>query len=166
MLRKLAFLTVIIAALGLDALAQGAAQPPKAGQPAQPPQEEPPPSMAVPPSYKYDVRGRRDPFVNPVPKPVAPPPAIPVVRPPGLRGVLAAEAQIKGIVVSREAPELTRAVINAPGGKTYFARIGDALFDAVVKDIRRDGVVFDLRTQDREGKTTMREVVRTINPKP
>ena len=47
--------------------------------------------LFAPKDYKYDARGRRDPFVNPVPKPAASAgPAAPVVRPPGLKGVLMA----------------------------------------------------------------------------
>src|SRR5436190_17886681 len=50
--------------------------------------EEPRPVLAVPPGYHYETHGRRDPFVNPIPKP----PPVPVVvevkpdRPPGLKG--------------------------------------------------------------------------------
>ena len=89
-----------------------------------------------------------------------------MIRPPGLKGVLASEAKLTGLVWSSQSPELTRAMIAAPGGKTYFARKGDALFDAVVKDIQRDAVVFELRSTDREGKITTREVVRKISPTP
>jgi len=122
--------------------------------------------MAVPPTYRFQSRGRRDPFVNPVPKPVAPTPVIPVVRPPGLKGVLLSEAVVAAIVVSKDAPDMTRAVINAVGNKTYFARKGDALFDAVVKDIQKDAVVFVLTTKELDGKTTTREVVRKIRSTP
>src|SRR5438034_7865603 len=109
----------------------------QAGKPAPPPPEDPPPVLTVPKNYKYEARGRRDPFVNPVPKPVSAAAAIPVVRPPGLKGVLIAEATIAGVVTSRE-PSMNLVIINAPAGKTYFARIGDELFDARVKEIRLD----------------------------
>jgi hypothetical protein len=108
-------------------------------QPQKPPavEEEQPPVLTVPKDYRYNARGRRDPFVNPVPKPktvvaAAPPPT---VRPPGLKGVLVAEAQIAGVVTSRE-PSMNVVVLSAPGARTpYFARVGDQLFDAVVKNI-------------------------------
>ena len=47
------------------------------------------PVLSVPKDY-YNARGRRDPFVNPVPKPVqkAAPVELVIVPPPGLRGVL------------------------------------------------------------------------------
>src|SRR5262245_42549573 len=98
-------------------------------------QDEQAPVLSVPRDYHYNARGRRDPFVNPIPKPVqkaAPPPPAQAVRPPGLKGVLVAEADIIGIVVSRE-PSMNVVTIAAPGGKRYFARVGDSLFDAVIR---------------------------------
>jgi hypothetical protein len=159
MLRKLIILSSLMLVIALDGLAQGAAPPAKAP-------EDPKPAMSVPASYRYDSRARRDPFVNPVPKPPAEQAQAQVPRPPGLKGVATNEVKITGLVWSAEAPELTRAMIAAPGGKTYFARKGDALFDAVVKDIRRDGVVFELSSKDREGRMSTREVVRKIGPTP
>ncbi|MBI2149095.1 MAG: hypothetical protein HYU27_00625 [Acidobacteria bacterium] len=132
-------------------------------KPAQPPQGEPPPVFSVPKDYKYNRRGRRDPFVNPIPEekpvsagPAAPPP--PIQRPPGLAGVLIAEAGITAVVVSRE-PAMTVVGILAPGGKTYFARVGDELFDAVVKEIRMEAVRFTVKSG---GEKTTREVVRRV----
>jgi hypothetical protein len=136
---------------------------PQAGQPAAtPPQEDPSPVLAVPKDYKYDARGRRDPFVNPVPKPVAGGTPIPVVRPPGLKGVLMAEASIAGVVTSR-VPSMNVVIINAPPGKTYFARVGDALFDASVKEIRLETVTFALNSAPPTGP---RDVVRKVRPAP
>ena len=142
----------------------------QAPKPATPP-EEPPPVLAVPKDYKYDSRGRRDPFVNPVPKPVSSSkPVIPVVRPPGLKGVLIAEANVAGVVTSRE-PAMNVVIINAPAGKTYFARIGDELFDATVKEIRMDpvrkeySVAFVLKTPP-TNEQEPREIVRRVNPAP
>jgi hypothetical protein len=144
-------------------MAATAQEPPPA---AQQPQEEPPPILTAPPGYKYDQRGRRDPFVNPIPKPAAPEPEVPVVRPPGLRGVLISEATIIGIVTSRE-PQMNVAVIEAPGGKTYFAARGDQLFDAVIQQIRTDEVVFQLSAPRRQGgEAPPREVVRKVRTIP
>src|SRR5262249_31723349 len=115
---------------------------------------------------RFETRGRRDPFVNPVPKPAttaAPPPA---VRPPGLKGILLSEATVTAIVVSKEAPELSRAAISTPGNKTYFARKGDALFDASIRYIKRDAVVCELEGKDKDGKITTGEVVRKIRSTP
>ena len=106
-------------------------------------EEDPAPVLSVPEGFRYDPRGRRDPFVNPVPKPPAPPPEIPLIRPEGLPGVLVAEAKVSGIVTSKE-PGMTKVIINAPNRKTYFAVKGDMLFDGIIKEIRTDEVVFTL----------------------
>jgi hypothetical protein len=136
-------------------------------QPPQPPtpQEEPPPVLAVPKDYRYNARGRRDPFVNPVPQPKAATAPPPVTRPPGLRGVLVAEAQVAGVVTSRE-PSMNVVVIAAPGAKApYFARVGDELYDAVIKSIRFDTVTFALTASVTDAKTP-REIVRKVRPNP
>ena len=130
-----------------------------------PAEDEPPPVFIVPKDYKYDARGRRDPFINPVPKPVAPKPAALVVRPPGLKGVLVVEAAIIGVVTSRE-PSMNVVIIGAPAGRSYFARIGDALFDGFVKDIRMDTVTFALNSPGPGTQSTPREIVRKVRPTP
>ena len=127
--------------------------------------DEAPPLLAVPAGYKYDSRGRRDPFVNPIPKPTKPEADIPVIRPPGLKGVLVSEAKLMGVVTSKE-PGMNKVVIQAPGNKTYFAARGDALFDAVVKEIRPDAVVFLLAPPKGQPQLNNREVVRKVNPAP
>jgi hypothetical protein len=168
MYRASVFLILAMAVLIPLAAAQTAPAPPAQAPGAQTPAEEAPPVLAVPRGYKYDPRGRRDPFVNPVPKPAPPEPAIPVIRPPGLRGVLMSEANLTGVVTSRES-SMNRVVIAAPGGRTYFAAPGDALFDAIVKEIRPDSVVFTLTPQGGnrgQQQPANREVVRRVNPVP
>lgn len=153
---------IVCLSLPLEVRPQAQQAPPPA------PEVEPPPVLTVPPGYRYDPRGRRDPFVNPVPKPVVEqqPEPPPVVRPPGLRGVLVNEASVIGIVTSRE-PQMNLAVIQAPGAKIYFAARGDSLFDAVVKEIQADAVVFELPGTRRQGETTPpRELVRKVRATP
>src|SRR5437868_11105654 len=98
MLKK-AFIPILIAFLALSSMAFIQA-------PAQKPAEEPPPPLSVPKDYRYNARGRRDPFVNPVPKPAGQKAtaaaALAPQCPQGLKGVLVAQATIAGIVVSRE----------------------------------------------------------------
>ena len=163
MLKKLVILFSLAMALVLGVVAQAAFQQPRPGQqPPPPPTEgETPPVMSVPQSYRYDSRGRRDPFVNPVPKPKPTDAIVQIPRPKGLPGVMISEAQIAGIVWSHEA-EMNRAVITAPGGRTYFARKGDALFDGEIKNIERDKVIFQLKAKDRDGNSTVEEVVRRV----
>ncbi len=162
-------LTLIVVILALSATAFPQAQP----QPQQqPPPEEPPPVFAVPKEYRYNARGRRDPFVNPIPKPANPSPSA-AGRPPaapncpqsqGLKGVLLAQTAIAGVVTAKD-PAMTIAVIGAPGGRSYFARVGDALCDAVVKTIKLEAVTFVLTVPGLDEKTP-REIERKVRPTP
>ena len=157
---------VLILNLGLGLTAYGQAKPQNApAAPAAQPPEDPPPVLSVPRAYRYNAQGRRDPFVNPVPKPLAEAPPIPSVRPPGLKGVLVAETGIAGVVTSKE-PSMTVVIITAPAGKSYFARVGDALFDAVVKEIRLDTVTFAMNVPGENRETPPREIVRKVRPTP
>jgi hypothetical protein len=162
MYRIIISVIMLIVGLGLVAYPQAPAQAPAAA--AAPPQEEPPPMLTVPKDYRYNTRGRRDPFVNPVPKPPSTEPPAAIQRPPGLKGVLVAEAGIAGVVTSKE-PAMNVVIISAPQGRTYFARVGDALFDAVVKDIKLDTITF-LATGPRSSTATPREIVRKVRPTP
>ena len=143
-------------ALAVPALPQAPTPPKKAP-------EEPPSVLTVPPNYTYKSDGRRDPFLNPIPKPETPEEAAapPVVRPPGLPGLLLAEVKLSGVVTSSE-PGMTKAVITGPGRKMYFAMRGDSLFDAVIKEIRTDTVVFTVVSPLTRLKTE-KEVVRSVS---
>jgi hypothetical protein len=155
-------LFILILVLSLSPLGLSQAQQP---QPQKPP-EEPPPVLSVPKDYRYNARGRRDPFVNPVPKPVQRAAAAPQAPqcPQGLKGVLVSQATISGVVTSKE-PSMNIAIIGAPGGKTYFARIGDALCDAVVTGIKLDAVTFAVTARE-GGDQPPREIVRKVRPTP
>jgi len=164
MMRRITFLISIVILVSSLGFLQ--AQAPKPGTPAAPPQEEPTPALAVPKDYRYNARGRRDPFVNPVPKPkvVAAAAAPPSSRPPGLKGVLVSQAQISGVVTSKE-PSMNVVIIMAPGAKgAYFARVGDELYDAVVKRITFESVTFGLASGG--DANSPREIVRRVRPKP
>src|SRR5436309_14712900 len=128
--------------------------------------------LAVPKDYRYASRGRCDPFVNPIPKPVThpdaagrPPVAVPTCpQPQGLKGIMLSQAAIAGVVTARD-PSMTIVIIGAPGGKTYFARVGDALCDAVVKSIKLDAVAFVL-TVPPVDPNAPREIERKVRPTP
>jgi len=149
--------------VGLSSVVFPQAQPEK---PPAPP-EELPSVYTVPKEYHYDARGRRDPFVNPVPKPRTPVAAAPTARPPGLKGVMVSEAKIAGVVTSKE-PSMNVVIISAPGAKTaYFARVGDELYDAVVKSIKLDTVTFTLTASASSADPKApREIVRRVRPNP
>ena len=164
MFKGLFILWILIAGLSPLGFSQAPA-PPK-------PAEEPPPSpLAVPKNYHYDGRGRRDPFVNPIPKP-APntpgaaggPKAPQCPQAQGLKGVLVGQATVAGVVTSRE-PSMNVVIIGAPGGKTYFARVGDTLCDAVVKSIKIDKVTF-LPIVPGTDQKDVREIERKVRPTP
>src|SRR5262245_28620901 len=126
MMHRLTILAFVVAAVVLPGFSQQQNQENQLNQqnPQATVQVEPPPVLAVPAGYRYDPRGRRDPFVNPIPKPIEPDKETPVVvRPPGLKGVLVAEAKLLGVVSSREFA-MTKVIIQAPGNKTYFAAKG------------------------------------------
>jgi hypothetical protein len=162
MYRMIVPIIVLILSLGVAVYAQAPAQTPPA---APPPQEEPLPVLSVPKDYRYDAHGRRDPFVNPVPKPAASEPPAPILRPPGLKGVLFTESGIAGVVTSKE-PTMNVVIISAPQGRTYFARVGDELYDAVVKEIKLDTITFLLTASRGGNQTTPREIVRKVRPTP
>ncbi len=130
-------------------------------------QEPAPPPLAVPEDYPYNPGARRDPFVNPVPPPVVDTgPVIPIIRPPGLVGVLLGEARLTGLI-SSGGSSMNIVVIVAPGNRTYFASPGDELFDAVVKEIRPGVVVFEMKPlEGQEEPEEREEVVRTIGTAP
>jgi hypothetical protein len=131
-----------------------------------PPAEEAP-VLSVPKDYRYNARGRRDPFVNPVPKPKGTAAAQEPPRPPGLKGVALREALIAGVVTSKE-PWMNVVIISAPGAKApYFAHVGDELYDAVVKSIKLDTVTFALTASASPGDPKApREIVRRVRPTP
>jgi hypothetical protein len=110
--------------------------------------DEPAP-FSVPQGYRYRPGDRRDPFVNPIPKPAASGATglierteKPLVRPEGLPGVFLSEVKISGIIHSED-PAMRKAML-AAGKRTFFAGQGDPLLDAVVKEIRPSEIVFSM----------------------
>ncbi len=132
-------------------------------------EDDSPPPLAIPQGYRYDPLGRRDPFVNPVPPPPREPDpvsTIPDVRPLGLPGVLLNEALLVGVVTSEE-PSMNVVVVLAPANRTFFAREGDELLDAVIKEIMPDGIVFEVKPVEGQPEPEQREeVVRALNATP
>jgi hypothetical protein len=158
---------ILIFVLLLSPMAFSQVQPP-----APKPEEAPLSPLAVPKDYHYNGRGRRDPFVNPIPKPAPGAQNVPGgPRPPdcsqsqGLKGILIGQATIAGVVTSRE-PSMNVAIISAQGGKTYFAHIGDALCDGVVKSIRLDVVTFMPNVPSGADRKNFREIERKVRPTP
>ena len=137
------------------------AKPAAAGQQGQQASVDPPPALAVPPGYSYQPRGRRDPFVNPVPKTetVDEDSPKPLARPDGLPGVLVSEVKLSGIIYS-PAATMKKAML-VVGRSTYFAKQGDSLFDGVIKEIRPNEVVFALVSTKTRQPVNRETVIRT-----
>jgi len=108
-------------------------------------------------AYAYDPEGRRDPFVNPLRRGTGLRP--PTERPPGLPGLGINDLSLRGIVFS--AGEHL-AVIQSPDDRTYILRGDEQLFDAVVKTVNAEGVVFLQEVNDPLSLVNEREVLRTL----
>ena len=132
-------------------------------------EEQERPALAIPQGYLYDPAGRRDPFVDPVPVPVVEDtrPVTPSVRPPGLPGVLLNEIQLVGIVISAQEISMNTVVIVAPGNRTFFGKPGDEMLDVVIRVIRADEVVFEVKpVEGRPEPEEPQEVVRRLSATP
>ena len=113
----------------------------------------------MPQGYTYDPAGRRDPFVSLTRR--AADPRASANRPDGLPGLLASEVTVKGIVENRGT---YLAMLQGPDNKTYIARSGDRLFDATVKAVTADAVVFVQQVTDPLSLVKQREIRRPLRP--
>ena len=110
--------------------------------PEAPPVEEPPPpvpegiEITEGSGFRYESRGRRDPFVSLALgfniSGLGP-------RPPGLNGMLIQEISLRGIVKTQDG---YIAMIQGTDNKSYFARIGESLYDGNIQSIDDFRVVF------------------------
>jgi len=150
-----------------EALAQ---QPAKSNQgdkaqtvPAQAaPSTSVPPSQAVlVPTYKYEAKGRRDPFRGLDVNEAIQVSAAPAVRPPGLKGQLVSEINLAGIVKSKEQ---YMAMATGYRGKTYFLQPNDELYDGKVIEIKSDAVIFSQTLTDGKGRRLSQRVVKKLYP--
>jgi hypothetical protein len=63
-----------------------------------------------------------------------------------LKGATVDEVTVSGLFVSKSEPSMSRAILLVPGLRApVIASRGDELFDAVIKEIRSDAVVFTKR---------------------
>src|SRR5438874_7115770 len=110
-------------------------------------------------NYKYEVKGRRDPFrtldvVNSIQAA-----ATPVVRPPGIKGQLVSEIKLVGVVKSKGN---IMAIAEGYRGRTFFIHTKDDLYDGKVIEIRNDSVLFTQTLTDSSGKKVSRQVVKKL----
>lgn len=104
---------------------------------------------------------RRDPFV-----PVGEGAAVPARagdRARGLQGLRTSEVELVGIVWTTD----TRlAVLEAPDGRTYLARVNDRLADGTVREVTRDAVVFAVPQGSDDGGEGGVEVRKVLGGRP
>ncbi len=92
--------------------------------------------------FAYDSAGRRDPFVSLAQ-------GVEVLdqgmRPPGLQGMLIQEVTLRGIVKTQDG---YIAMIQGTDNKSYFARLGERLYDGAISTIGDTNVVFRQEIND------------------
>ena len=115
----------------------------------------------VVPSYKYEAKGRRDPFRSLDVTSSVQATNVPIIRPPGLKGQLVSEINVVGIVKSKGE---YMALATGYRGKTHFIHPNDELYDGRIVEIRRDAVVFNQILTDNQGKKLSQQVVKKLYP--
>jgi Tfp pilus assembly protein PilP len=109
--------------------------------------------------YTYNPEGRRDPFVSLVSRGTDQKGQSP--KPPGLPGVSVSDIALRGIVANSRA---YIAMVQGPDGKTYIVRNGDRLYDATVKAVLADAVVFVQQVNDPLSLVKQREIRKPLRP--
>ncbi len=112
-------------------------------------------------NYKYETRGRRDPFrsldvTNTIQATTAP-----LVRPAGPKGQLVSEIKLMGIVKSKDG---IMGVVQGYRGRTFFIHSGDDLYDGKVLEIRNDSLLLNQILTDSFGKKISQQVVKKLHP--
>jgi Tfp pilus assembly protein PilP len=113
------------------------------------------------PNFKYEAKGRRDPFRTLDVTNTIQATAAPAVRPAGLKGQLVSEIKVVGIVKSKGA---LMAIAEGYRGKTYFIREKVDLYDGRVLEIKNDAVVFSQTLTDSFGKRISQQVIKKLYP--
>jgi hypothetical protein len=109
--------------------------------------------------YVYVPAGRRDPFIsllaNVAPSEVKGP------RPQGMPGMLVQELALRGIVKDKTG---FVAMLAAPDGKSYFARVGQRCYDGVISAMDQATVTFRQEVQDPLSPVKTRDVKKSLYP--
>lgn len=156
-------LVAIALAAAVSALVAAPARAQAAAPPTPPPATPAPaPARAVPTApqgYTYNPEGRRDPFVSLLNRGVEQ--RQQATRPEGLNGLSVTDIAIRGIVANRGS---YIAMIEAPDARTYTVRSGDKLYDATVKAVLVDAVVFVQQVNDPLSLVKQREIRKPLRP--
>jgi Tfp pilus assembly protein PilP len=175
--RKLSIFSLVLVCVGITLAAQQSNKPTppskidasKAGSTQQTvappasaaPVATPPANEAAVPNYKYEIRGRRDPFRSLDVTHSIQAASAPIVRPPGLRGQLVSEIKVMGIVKSKGG---LLAIVQGYQNKTFFVHANEVLYDGKILEIRNDVVVFNQTLTDNLGKQVSKQVVKKLYP--
>jgi len=103
--------------------------------------------------------GKRDPFVNPIRQiqsDTAPPQAS---LPPGIAGLLIGQANLVGVLKTAAG---MKAMVVAPGNRTFFLKENDKVYNGRVTKITADSLVFEESVLDPLGQMVKREVVKKL----
>jgi Tfp pilus assembly protein PilP len=130
---------------------------PAAGTPASPPKARTTP--VVQQGYTYSPEGRRDPFVSLVNR--GSDQRVQSAKPAGVPGLSVGDLVIRGIVANNRT---YIAMVQAPDGKTYVVKTGDQLYDATVKAVLADAVVFLQQVNDPLSLVKQREIRKPLRP--
>ncbi len=112
-------------------------------------------------NYRYEVRGRRDPFRPLDVASTFQATQAPIVRPPGLKGQMISEIKLVGIVQSSNG---MLAMAQGYKNRSFFLHPSDLLYDGKIVEIRKDAVIFSQTLKDNEGKTLTQQVVKKLQP--
>ena len=124
-----------------------------AGKPATPSPAATTPQAAPAEPYTYNPEGRRDPFVSLVSRGFQTESS--GKRAEGLAGLTTAEIMLSGILQSRGAYV---ALVKAPDGKTFTARVNDRLVDGTIRSITPTGMVIMQEVNDPLSLVKVKEV--------
>jgi type IV pilus assembly protein PilP len=112
----------------------------------------------APDAYRYDPKGRRDPFQSLI----GPAPTLrPGQRPAGPAGFLIDEIKLQGVVKTRQQGLV--AMVNGPDNKGYLVKVGDKVLDGEVIRITAASIVFRQEVNDPTRIERFREVVKELS---
>jgi Tfp pilus assembly protein PilP len=136
---------------------EAAPSPAASGTVVQAPAVQEAPAM----NYKYEAKGRRDPFRNLDVATSVQSASAPIVRPPGIKGQLVSEIILVGIVKEKG---VYMALSTGYRGKTFFIHVNDDLYDGKVIEIRNDAVIMNQYLTDSHGKKITQQIVKKLYP--
>jgi len=170
LLGRLVLLALLVSGTAVAQAEGPVQQAPEAEQAPQPASDEGAPEQTPAPDiapgieltegtgFRYESRGRRDPFVSlAMGVNVLPPDA----RPPGLQGMLIQEVSLRGIVKTQDG---YIAMIQGTDNKSYFARIGERLYDGNIQEIDDEKVVFRQEINDPLRIEKFQQLAKSLHP--